>query len=543
MPDREHINPNSDSSLKSIDWFFLFFLIGAVYVKTYVKIGVIILYFGWLAYKKVRFDVKLRGPVLFYISIPLVGLVSALANHSFRAPAYLFGYLFGVIQWVLCAAIFFLMLHTVRSLPARKMIRTVEAFFIVNMAVTVLQLIGVMLWAKSIMPYWVYDADNNFGVSTGDQLRGVYEANSITNSIIAILSGIYFLYNRRLWLALFSFLIVLLCTSNLSLIVVILFLLILVVVDKRKIVKKQALGIVILLALLYPVLSPTNIRYAKTIYEKFTGHHRNTFARFDSSTNEQAAYPAPTVEDSARYTSVVLPGGCKLKVNGGVDVTEELNNLRLKNDSERKSTSNVALMQPLIRESFKRIYGIEVYNSPLAHFSKPGKAYSYLQTIDYLRQGGTSLLFGAGTGNFSSKLALKMTGLGLQGKYPAKRIYAARPFLEYHLYTVFYYLAQGVALHSVINFPNSVYNQLFGEYGIVGALLFLVLYVGYFFKTRNKKGFGIYMLLIALIFFNIDYWFEMATFTVIFELLMLMDIFVYDKASNPADVNGIDARI
>lgn len=170
-------------------------------------------------------------------------------------------------------------------------------------------------------------------------------------------------------------------------------------------------------------------------------------------------------------------------------------------------------------------YGMKNEETAISKFAKPIKLYTYLQTGFFLMSSPLNFFFGAGIGNFSSKLALKTTGLNLQGTYPVKYIYLNESFIRYHLYSTLYVFSLPVSEHSVINFPNSIYNQVTGEYGIIGLILFGFCYVGYFIKRRKKMEAGKYILLISLMFFSFEYWFEMLSFTVIFEFLMFADIF------------------
>jgi len=201
------------------------------------------------------------------------------------------------------------------------------------------------------------------------------------------------------------------------------------------------------------------------------------------------------------------------------------------NEQHKDPASNVRIDQRQLKNSFELIYGIPVEYTPLANYSKPGKIYSYLQTIDFVKGNFVHALFGAGMGNFSSKLALKMTCLKLQGNYPTKYLYASPSFMEGHMYATLYFLSQNIALHSILNLPYSIYNQLLGEYGILGILAFGIWYLGYFLRHVKKASYGLYVMLAALIFFNVEYWFEMGSLTIIFELFLLMDLKAPDKTN------------
>lgn len=156
--------------------------------------------------------------------------------------------------------------------------------------------------------------------------------------------------------------------------------------------------------------------------------------------------------------------------------------------------------------------------------SKPGKLISFFQTYAYLKTNARHLFFGAGIGNFSSKLAFRASGVGILGSYPKKYIYTAPDFRYNHLNTFEYYIHESAGRHSVLNFPFSVFNQLFGEYGLIGMALFIIFYLGYFISRFRRLTYGRYMLFILLGFFLMEYWFEFLSLVVIFELFLLLNI-------------------
>jgi hypothetical protein len=203
-----------------------------------------------------------------------------------------------------------------------------------------------------------------------------------------------------------------------------------------------------------------------------------------------------------------------------------LTDLRRRSDTIEKPAWSYLVLEPAaIRPAFEQWYGVPPEHTLLAHYGKPAKVFAIRQTVTYLNTSPTLWLFGAGMGNFSSKLAVKMTGLRLQGGFPQHSIYISRPFLEYHFYTLMYVLSRDVQEHSVINMPGSTYLQLAGEYGLAGLLLFALLYFGWFLmKTRNFKG-GRWLLLAFLGLLWLDYWFEMMTLTVVMEFVLLLGIF------------------
>jgi len=75
-----------------------------------------------------------------------------------------------------------------------------------------------------------------------------------------------------------------------------------------------------------------------------------------------------------------------------------------------------------------------------------------------------------------------------------------------------------------MNYPFSVYNQVLGEYGLIGVLLFVLFYLGFFLKRYKKITYGRYMIILLFCFFFMEYWFEMFSLIVLFELYLFLNI-------------------
>lgn len=154
----------------------------------------------------------------------------------------------------------------------------------------------------------------------------------------------------------------------------------------------------------------------------------------------------------------------------------------------------------------------------------PGKATSWLQTLHFLIHHPLKLVTGDGIGNFSSKLAFRVSGLGFAGGYPQKYIYLDPDFLSNHLDVYLNYFSKNTSQHSLSNSPDSVYDQLLGEYGLLGVVAFLVWYIWYFLKHYKVLTYGLPILVMVMGLFFIAYWFEQLSILIFFELLLLLDI-------------------
>ena len=158
------------------------------------------------------------------------------------------------------------------------------------------------------------------------------------------------------------------------------------------------------------------------------------------------------------------------------------------------------------------------------HSKLPGKIIAYKQTFDFFKQNPLKIISGTGTGNFSSKLAFKTTGLNIAGGYPQQFIYINEPFLKHHLDLYLSYFTKPDGFHSIANNPNSVYDQLLSEYGLLGLSAFIIFYLGFFLKNFKKLSYGIPLTFFLSGIFFADYWFEQLSIVVFFELLLFLNM-------------------
>ncbi|HNL66175.1 MAG TPA: hypothetical protein PKL81_13860, partial [Ferruginibacter sp.] len=165
--------------------------------------------------------------------------------------------------------------------------------------------------------------------------------------------------------------------------------------------------------------------------------------------------------------------------------------------------------------------------------SKPGKLIALMQIADHFKQHPAQLITGAGMGMFSSKLAFRATALKIAGGYPQRFSFIGTDFKENHLALYLAYFTRSSRGHSIINTPNSTFGQLLSEYGLAGLGCFLVFYLGFFGKNYKQLTYGIPLLLLMTGFFFVDYWFEQLSVTVLFELLLFLDL----KEHNPLTLN------
>ncbi|HLA59071.1 MAG TPA: hypothetical protein VK622_09935, partial [Puia sp.] len=189
---------------------------------------------------------------------------------------------------------------------------------------------------------------------------------------------------------------------------------------------------------------------------------------------------------------------------------------------QRKSETT-AVQHNLILFQKKELTEDEFDSNKLISSKKPGKLIAFQETYQYLKSDPRKWITGAGMGNFSSKLAFKTSALGINGRYPLKLQYINKAFEENHLPLYLFYFTKDQRFHSITNMPNSVFNQLAGEYGFLGVISFFIFYLGYFFKRRNLRDSLPYLILLTGAFL-MDYWFEQLSIVILFELIMFLKL-------------------
>ena len=137
------------------------------------------------------------------------------------------------------------------------------------------------------------------------------------------------------------------------------------------------------------------------------------------------------------------------------------------------------------------------------------------------------MLLGAGMGEFSSQLALRTSDINRDKKSRVFRMlpeYISPDFHQnhYQVFTVIYGLPE--VYHSIRHLPNSFINQIFGEYGVLGFIFFLVFYVWFFVKRVRKLKYSIFIGILMAYFLLFDYMFEYLSLVVFFEMFFLLEL-------------------
>jgi hypothetical protein len=524
----------------ALDWILLLFLILFLNVRLPCKgIALVLIYllrpdfhFGFRLSLR-RSGLRSRLP-LFYPAMILIALWNAVAHGLLAETNYGFSLAGGLAYWMACLLAIHQIKRAVDRLPAETLHRTLLAFFAINAAVSIFTLLKIMIDARALNPYLYQGEYQKYFINTGDYIRGILFDTSSANALINGFGVVYFISRKRAAMALVCMAVMLLTGSNATDMIVVCALLWILVTGRGRERKSLALVSLFMLILFTVKISPQN--------------HLYVFGTIENSLSKGHAGQANTGRPTLRITempdSLLDRDGRRMKIaTRYVDSVSYL--FWLRRDSmykrlgiywtnihprprpdldapEFQSRLDTTLEMRKTLMEFMRVQQMEdqVAMAGEGYGRLPGKFIAMRQTVDFLDHHPGKWFSGDGMGRFSSKLAFRSTGLGMSGKYPESIRYMSPEFKAGHLALYLYYFTKGPALHSVLNTPDSVYDQILAEYGIAGLLVFLFFYLGYFCRQPDRVG--IPLLFMMAVGFCLNYWFEQLSVVVVFELIMLM---------------------
>ena len=526
-----------DKTFKTIDWKLLLFLILFLNVKLVVKLVAIFLIY--LLQLNFKFDFKIikirnsRLPV-FYLIVIAIGIFNWILTAGFTNVNYTIAFLTGIFFWTLCILAMHQVKLCVEQSPEAVIHRTIIAFFLLNALISISTYLIIVIKTGAINPYLYQGEYQKYFIGTGDYIRGISFDTSTTNAVLNGFGVIYFLSKKNVKMMILCMIILLMTGSNITnfLLAAVLLLMFIFKTDRDQ--KSLVFVCLLLLVIFLAKISPQNNSYVST----YLGNIINS-------------------EDKKSTVENILPIGLRSDSTFTAEERNEriatlyLDSLyRLHNEKENNVIVHpVALIQKIeiptadinsapyqhksivtpVEDKMKQF--IQLHSNELTlstnenyHPKLPGKIIAYKQTFDFFKQRPLKIISGTGTGNFSSKLAFKTTGLNIAGGYPKKFIYINEFFLENHLDLYLNYFTKPDGFHSIANNPNSVYDQLLSEYGLLGLCAFFIFYVGFFLKNFKRLTYGIPLILFLSGIFFVDYWFEQLSIVVFFELLLFLNI-------------------
>ncbi len=530
-----------------LDWKLLLFLLLFLNVKLAVKVIAIILIYCLRPH--FRFGFKLRNSRLpfFYIIITGIALLNWLIGGGMMNFNYGMAMLTGLFFWTLCILASHQVKLAVEKNDAVTIQNTILAFFIVNAVASIVVYTGIIIETGTINPYRYQGNFQKYFMGTGDYIKGITMDTSTANAVLNAFAVIYFL-QRRLYLPMLMCMFVLLMTgsniTNLLLLAVLLY--VFIFCSNRD--QKSMIVVCLAMLLVFMIkVSPQNNKYMSETWDRMFKPKSSIVAAAKTKDGKMPGAPLSPEEQKHLVATRYLDSMSSLSTIQAKEPGLKMPGLSLKGLKEKP-----VIPEPSIHSaSFQHKYDTTVFQQSLIAFagarqlervvkdsmvkySLPGKIIALKQMVAYFRAHPFQLLMGTGMGNFSSRLAFRTTALKIAGGYPQKYAYISPAFASNHFDVYLFYFTRNQGLHSLVNSPNSAWYQLLGEYGLAGACSFILFYLGFFIKKSGKFSQGMPLLIMMTGILMVDYWFELLSAVVFFELLMFLNIkngFSVNKAS------------
>jgi hypothetical protein len=468
----------------------------------------------------------------FYLYIMGIACIDLLLYKGFTNLHYLAAFGVALGFWAACILVLHQLQLAVKLNSTAVLHNTLAAFFVINALAAFAEIGLIMLDAGVINPYRFQGMYQKYFISTGDRIKGISLDTSTTNAVISASGVLYSLYRRKALLTLLCMVSLLLACSNFTNLLLTGTLVYCFIASSDRAQKSLIVCCWALLVVFMAKVSPQNDDYALKLIHKITGSS-HTATVIAAAPAADTSLPAPTAEQHKKAFAKHYLDSISQLIAG-----KELHAIHP--DAPVFSPRPVIPEPSIHSQPFQRIRDTTAQQKQLLTYIQqnpeenklsrdsipkiPGKLLSFRQTWQYLCAHPSKALTGNGPGRFSSKLAFRATALNIAGGYPARLAYSHPDFRNNHLAIHLDYFSKDAELHSVANTPNAVYNQLAGEYGLAGILLFAVCYVGFWARHYRRLRFGVPLLLLTAGVLLMDYWFEQLSALFIIELLLFTDI-------------------
>lgn len=526
--------------IHSIDWALLAFLVFFLNVKLFVKAIALILIFVLRPNFKFGFSIRNSRLPLFYLLVICIAVFNCLTSRMMGDVNYSLVVATGILFWILAIlAVHQIKLSVEKNDPA-IIHRTIVLFFILNALICLFVYGSIVLETGVFNPYLYQGNYQKYFIGTGDYIKGISFDTSTTNAILNAFGVIYFLLKGKNLMVLLCMTVLLMASSNITNLLLCGVLVFLFLFQSTK-TQKSIISVCIIMAITFLTrISPQNNNYVIDGYRKIfnlqppvkkiklnsvpiTQRPDSTLTEDEKKQKIAQSYidslATISLEEKKRAIpkSASVPGNTfneKPKIPGDNIHTAAFQYRRDTGTDER------VLLQ------FAGTHNKEMAISANTQIPirLPGKLIALQQTARFYMQHPGKILTGTGVGNFSSKLAFRATAMHIAGGYPERFRYINNDFKTNHLDLYLFYFTNNDNVHSIINSPNSTYDQLISEYGLAGLLSFFAFYLAYFGRKMKRKTYATPLFLFILGTFFIEYWFEQLSVVIIFELLLLLNI-------------------
>ena len=178
---------------KLADWRLLLFLVLFLNVKMAIKVPAIALIYLLQFDFKFGFSFKNSRLPLFYLLAIGIALINWIISRNYFNINYDIVLITGISFWLLCI----LAMHQVKLFVEKNdtetIHRTIVIFFIINAALSFLNIAAIIWETGYFNPYTYQGQFQKYFISTGDYIRGLTFDTSTTNAILNAFGCIYFL--------------------------------------------------------------------------------------------------------------------------------------------------------------------------------------------------------------------------------------------------------------------------------------------------------------------------------------------------------------
>ncbi|MGN6533393.1 MAG: hypothetical protein ACTHK0_16745 [Ginsengibacter sp.] len=521
-------------ALKSVDLKLVLFLILFLNVKLIVKVAAIVLIY--LLQFNFKFGFHSRNPrlPLFYVIAIAIAIFNWFLLSGFKYINYSTAFFTGLFFWTLCILAIHQIKLFVEQNPVGVIHKTIIVFFMINAIFSLAVFILIIIKTGAINPYLYQGEYQKYFIGTGDYIRGISFDTSTTNAVLNAFGVIYFLSKKNIKMMMLCMIILLMTGSNITNFLLCAVLLFMFIFRTDKDQKSLVFLCLLLLVIFLAKVSPQNNSYV-------SNYLASIFNPTEEKKVNEVPLPIRLQPDSAltekerneKIATLYLDSLYRLqqerqnKMN--VHPVSFIEKIAIPtadiNTAPYQHKSILTPVEEKMKEFIREHSGkLTLSTDPGFDLKLPGKIIAYKQTFDFFKKHPFKIITGTGIGNFSSKVAFKTTALNIAGQYPQNYIYINDDFLKNHLDLYLYYFTKSDGFHSIANNPNSVYDQLLSEYGLVGLIAFFVFYAGFFLKNFKKLTYAIPLILFLSGIFFVDYWFEQLSIVVFFELLLFLNI-------------------
>jgi hypothetical protein len=529
---KNHLLETVKNTIQQIDWKLLLFLVLFLNVKLVIKLIAILIIYCIRFNLKFGFRFRSSRLPLFYPFVIGIALLNWVLNGSFVHLNQSAALLAGLSMWLLCILAIHQLQLSIENNSLEKIHNTILVFFILNSIFSFLNYFLIVLDSGSFNPFLYQGQYQKYFMGTGDHIRGLTFDTSTTNALMNALGIVYFFHRRQIIMTFICMIILLFTASNLTNFLIAGILVYLFIFQSNRVQKSVFIICLSFLLIFIAKISPQNNQYTLELIQKTFKKDKEILSATSKVSTEKPDSLLTAEEKKQKIALLyldsighVLSEQRKLSRHPGPFILPKIQsfepNIHTLPFQRIRDTTNI---QEKLMEVAKKIKADSIVNQIAdSKYQLPGKVIAFKQTIQFFKKHPQKIVTGAGMGNFSSKLAFRTTALNISGGYPSRLAYVNDYFRDNHFVDYVYYFSRDAQYHSIVNSPNSVYNQLAGEYGFLGILAFIFFYLGFFVKRMNGNSMVIPLLLIITGAFFIDYWFEQLSIVVLFELLALLN--------------------